>query len=281
MRTLFLSLALAASFAAGAQDTARVVPANVIPQPGQVVAAGVVPDEATKVAVLNRLQAQYGVGNVIDQIEVGGVVAPPNWAENVGKLLDSPSLKQIARGQLQIDGTQISMRGEVQNEAQRQQVASTFATALNPTYRIVNGLRVSADQNEQTLLDDTLADRVVEFQTGSATLTPKGRALLDEIADIIPRLASERIEISGHTDSSGSRATNLALSQARADSVKSYLVGKGLASERFETLGEGPDRPVAGNETAEGRAKNRRIEFRAKRSESAQQAAGQARAGAQ
>jgi len=173
MRVSLLILAALLSSAAMAQDGATVVPANVIPQPGQVVASGAVPDEATKADVLTRLQQVYGVGNVIDQIEVGGVVAPPNWSEHVGKLIGQP-LKQINRGQLEVDGTQIRLRGEVQNEASRQQIASTFATSLNPTYKIVNGLRVAAGKDEQGLLDKVLTNRVVEFETGSATLTARG-----------------------------------------------------------------------------------------------------------
>jgi len=264
MRAFLTAGCLAIASAAWAQDAATVVPANVVPQPGQVVASGAVPDEATKASILQRLQAVYGVGNVIDRIEVGGVVAPPNWSDHVGRLIDRP-LQQINRGQLDIDGTQIRLRGEVPNEASRQQIASRFATELNPTYRIVNGLRVAAGQDEQEQLDRTLANRVVEFETGSARLTSQGRQLLDRVADVLPKLASESIQIIGHTDSSGSRATNLALSQARADAVRDYLVEKGLAASRFETLGVGPDQPVASNSTADGRAQNRRIEFRAAR----------------
>lgn len=67
MRVSLLIMAALFSCAAAAQDAATVVPANVIPQPGQVVASGAVPDEATKADVLARLQQVYGVGNVIDQ----------------------------------------------------------------------------------------------------------------------------------------------------------------------------------------------------------------------
>ena len=266
MRALsFLAaVALALPITAWSQDAATVVPANVIPQPGQVVASGTVPNEATKVDVLNRLQRIYGVGNVIDRIDVGGVVAPPNWSEHVGKLIDAP-LKQINRGQLEIDGTQIRLQGEVQNEASRQQIASTFATALNPTYRIVNGLRVSAGSDEQGMLDNVLRDRVVEFETGSTRLTARGQAVLNDVADVLPKLRADKVQIIGHTDSVGSRTTNLALSQARADAVKAYLVDKGLPVSRFEAMGAGPDQPVASNNTPDGRAKNRRIELRAAR----------------
>ena len=258
--TCIFSISLAST--AWAQQSATVVPANLIPQPGQVVASGAVPDEKTKADVLQKLQTLYGIGNIIDQIEVGGVVAPANWSEHVNNILDKPLL-DIRRGRIEIDGTQVRLQGEVANEATRQQIASTIATALNPTYRIANGLHISAAQNEQARLDDVLTNRIVEFRTGSATLTPVGKQLLDDLADVLPQISSQRILITGHTDSSGSRATNLALSQARADAVKLYLIEKGLSETRFEAIGVGPDQPVASNNTADGRSKNRRIEFRA------------------
>ena len=65
-----------------------------------------------------------------------------------------------------------------------------------------------------------------------------------------------------HTDNSGARASNLSLSQARAEAVKAYVVGHGVAEESVAVSGEGPDRPVADNRTAEGKARNRRIEFK-------------------
>nr|WP_116339967.1 OmpA family protein [Cupriavidus taiwanensis] len=227
---------------------------------GRVVAGGAVPDEATKASVLARLRELYGSANVVDQIEVGNVVSPPNWSANVQKIL-SPQIKQVSRGQLSIDGTQVSVHGDVRNEAQRQQIASDMATGLGQAYTVKNGLRVPA--SEQNLLDQTLANRIIEFETGAATLTPKGRAILDEMAAVLPRLSGRKIEIVGHTDNSGSRALNLTLSQARAETVKNYLIGKGGEPSMLTAVGVGPDQPVAPNDKEEGRAKNRRIEFRA------------------
>lgn len=235
------------------------VPAPADAAPGQVVASGKVPDEATHNAVLQRLRETYGAGNVLDQIEVGGVATPPNWSANVQKLL-GPQLKQISKGQLKIDGTQIEVKGEVSNESQRQQIASDMANALNPTYTIRNGLRVSA--SEQGLLDNTLANRTIEFETGSATLTPQGRAILDQMSTVLARISGKTVEIIGHTDNSGNRASNITLSQARADAVKGYLVTKGVAPRSMTTMGVGPDQPIASNDTDDGRARNRRIEFR-------------------
>lgn len=243
----------------GAINTPTRVPAPADAAPGQVVVSGKVPDEATHSAVLQRLRETYGAGSVVDQIEVGSVATPPNWSANVQKLL-GPQLKQISKGQLKIDGTQIDVKGEVSNESQRQQIASDMATALNPTYTIRNGLRVSA--SEQGLLDATLANRTIEFETGSATLAPQGRAILDQMAAVLAKMQGETVEIIGHTDNSGSRASNITLSQARADAVKGYLVTKGVAPRSMTTMGVGPDQPIASNSTDEGRARNRRIEFR-------------------
>jgi OmpA-OmpF porin, OOP family len=178
----------------------------------------------------------------------------------VQKLI-GPQLKQISKGQLKIDGTQVDVKGEVRNEAQRQQLASDMADALNPTYTIRNGLRVSA--SEQGMLDQTLANRTIEFETGSATLTPQGRAILDQMAAVLGKMTTRTVEIIGHTDNAGNRQSNIALSQARADAVKGYLVAKGIAPTQLTTTGVGPDQPIAPNDTNDGRARNRRIEFRA------------------
>ncbi|MBS1140770.1 MAG: OmpA/MotB [Proteobacteria bacterium] len=227
---------------------------------GKVVIAGTVPDEASKVAILEKLRSVYGAGNVVDKLEVGGVVPPPNWSENMTKILND-NLKQVHKGQMQVNGTRIALKGNVANEAQRQQVVSQMATSLNPTYSIDNGL-VAPVVEAQGVLDKTLANRVVEFESGSANLTPLGRAVLDEMYGAIKQIGTPKVMLLGHTDSQGGRAGNIALSLARANTVRSYLVSKGIPAETLTTSGLGPDQPVATNETIEGRAKNRRIEFK-------------------
>ncbi|MBX3618815.1 MAG: OmpA family protein [Rhizobacter sp.] len=227
--------------------------------PQQVVVAGTVPDEATRNAILARVREVYGAERVVDQLGVGAVVAPPHWSGYVQKLV-SPQLKQVSRGQLVIDGNNIELKGEVANESQRQQLAADMATVLNPTYAVRNALRVAAQ--EQTLLDATLANRIIEFEAGSSVLRPAGRTILDEMAATLLRMGSRKLEVIGHTDSQGARETNIVLSLARADAVRSYLAAKGVSPSLISTSGSGPDRPVAPNDTAEGRARNRRIEFR-------------------
>lgn len=252
-------LCLALQSAAFAQQNPQ-SQARAVEEPGKVIASGTVPDEAARAAILAKLRDLYGAQNVLDRLEVGGVVPPPNWSENMTKIL-TPNLKQVHKGQLQVSGTQIAIKGNVSNEALRQQVVSNMATALNPTYSIDNGL-VAAGGEAQNILDKTLSNRVVEFESGSATLTLAGRAILDEMGAAIKQIGNPKVQLIGHTDSQGNRQANVALSLARAGTVRNYLVEKGIPAEALAASGSGPDQPVASNDTVEGRAKNRRIEFR-------------------
>jgi OOP family OmpA-OmpF porin len=247
MRHLPLLLLLAGSCAMAAPDLAPIV------------VAGTVADEASKAALLARLRELYGNERVLDQLMIGTVSTPANWDAYLQKLVN-PNLKLISRGQLKVDGTNVSLRGDVSNEAQRQQIASDIASSLNPSYIVNNGLRVVA--SEQGVLDAALANRIIEFESGKATLTESGKLILDQMGAALQKLKDKKVEVIGHTDNAGSRAHNLALSQARAEAVKIYVAGKGVNPASISVSGEGPDRPVADNNGAEGRARNRRIEFK-------------------
>jgi len=265
-RTLRVALVLAGLLAvctaAPAPAQARGAAVRDTAAPGKVVVSGVVPDESTRAAILARVRELYGADRVVDQIGVSNLVAPPNWSQNVQKLI-SPELKGVSRGQLKISGNVIDVTGEVDNEAQRQQVVSHMSGQLNPTYTVRNGLRVVATGQEQ--VDAALTDRTIEFEPGNSTLTAAGTQVLARLVPVLQQLHDRKFEVIGHTDSSGSRAQNIALSAARADAVKTWLVGNGLAAGSVQTSAVGPDRPVATNDTPEGRARNRRIEFRVMR----------------
>jgi OOP family OmpA-OmpF porin len=230
------------------------------PEPAApIVVTGTVADEASKASLLARLREVYGPDRVVDQITIGTVSTPANWNGYVQKLI-GPNLKLIRKGQLTVDGNAVNLRGVVDNEAQRQKIASDIATSLNPTYVVNNGLRVVAP--DQVVLDTTLANRIIEFDSGKATLTDSGKAILDQMSVALQKLKDKKVEIIGHTDNAGSHASNISLSQARAEAVKTYIVGRGIAADAIAVSGEGPDRPVADNRSAEGRARNRRIEFK-------------------
>lgn len=101
----------------------------------------------------------------------------------------------------------------------------------------------------------------VNFETGRSTLTTDSYATLDEVAASLLANPQVRIEIAGHTDATGSRALNQRLSLARAMAVRAYLAQKGVSPDRMVARGYGPDRPIATNQTAAGRAENRRVEI--------------------
>lgn len=103
--------------------------------------------------------------------------------------------------------------------------------------------------------------QAVFFETAKAVIKPESFGLLDEVATVLLSRPSMQVRIEGHTDIRGGRSYNLRLSQSRADSVKSYLLGKGISSDRLEAKGYGPDQPIETNKTAAGRERNRRVEF--------------------
>ena len=102
----------------------------------------------------------------------------------------------------------------------------------------------------------------VNFELSRSTLTKASLPVLDEAVKVLQDYPTVRIEISGHTDNTGRRETNMRLSQARADAVRKYLVDHGVDEGRIITRGAGPDEPIDSNASREGRANNRRIEFR-------------------
>jgi len=101
----------------------------------------------------------------------------------------------------------------------------------------------------------------VTFAFDSAALNPQFNGVLDKVAQTLVEFDQTVIQVAGHTDSTGSHAYNMTLSQQRADSVKNYLAGRGVPGKRMMTTGAGPDHPVASNSTPEGRAENRRVEI--------------------
>lgn len=107
----------------------------------------------------------------------------------------------------------------------------------------------------------TMNESIVNFAFDSSNLTSVAQTNLNKLAQVLADNPDTNINIYGHTDSKGADAYNLSLSQRRADAVKAYLSGKGIASARMFTKGEGESMPVASNDTDEGRAKNRRVEF--------------------
>ncbi len=102
----------------------------------------------------------------------------------------------------------------------------------------------------------------IYFDVNKDTIKPNSRATLDAAVKVLKEFDDVNVEISGHTDTDGSRDLNLDLSARRAAAVKKYLVDKGIAEGRLSTRGAGPDEPIADNATKKGKSQNRRIEFK-------------------
>ena len=153
---------------------------------------------------------------------------------------------------------------------------SIRAAALRDSLRMTqNRARIASirDSLERMALRDSLrllmAERQtrvtlrgVNFELGKAVLLPISRDILQEVARSLVSNPQVRVEIAGHTDSTGSVALNERLSLARAESVKAFLVENGVAADRMEVRGYASTQPVATNKTASGRAQNRRVELR-------------------
>ena len=114
-------------------------------------------------------------------------------------------------------------------------------------------------RTEQGLLVQMKGD--ILFDTGSAALKPEAIDQIGKVGDILAKYSDDRVRIEGHTDSVGSTSSNEALSLRRADAVKAVLTGRGVQEKQITALGMGESRPVADNGSADGRAKNRRVEL--------------------
>ena len=102
----------------------------------------------------------------------------------------------------------------------------------------------------------------INFRRNSADIKASSFPLLKEAVKVFKEYPTLRVEISGHTSDEGKRDFNMKLSRKRAEAVKLFLVSAGIEESRIGTVGFGPDKPIADNETKEGKEKNRRIEFR-------------------
>ena len=101
----------------------------------------------------------------------------------------------------------------------------------------------------------------IRFESGRATIDKDSMGLLDKLIETALRCPTANIEVAGHTDSDGDNNTNMALSEKRAQAVSDYLIKAGLPPDRLKAVGYGSSQPVAANDTDDGKAKNRRIDF--------------------
>ena len=152
---------------------------------------------------------------------------------------------------------QAQLTGEADKKAAASEERAVAADLK--TQEANDALAKLAAKEEERGLVITLSGSVL-FRSNDATLLPGAQGRLDQVASAL--VAKGRsVVVEGHTDSRGSQATNQSLSQRRAESVRTYLVSRGFPVEKIVAQGLGPERPIADNTSAEGRANNRRVEI--------------------
>ena len=114
----------------------------------------------------------------------------------------------------------------------------------------------------ETQIKDILHLHKIEFEVDKANLTPKGKDIVNRVATILDKYPGVKITIEGHTDSDGKAEYNLKLSQDRVDTVKAELVKAGISADRLKAVGYGETKPLVPNDSAENKARNRRVEFK-------------------
>jgi outer membrane protein OmpA-like peptidoglycan-associated protein len=157
---------------------------------------------------------------------------------------------QLARVRQDSQATQQQLMQEQQARAEAEAQAQQANDALT-------ALQAKEEARGMVI---TLSGSVL-FTSNESTLLPDAQTRLNQVADALLQSKDRTVIVEGHTDSRGSAALNQALSQRRGEAVRSYLVSRGYPPERIEAHGIGPDRPMADNRSAEGRANNRRVEI--------------------
>lgn len=153
----------------------------------------------------------------------------------------------LANRQLQIAQDVAAMKGAQQ------------VVANAETYRLQDQIRALQAERTERGLVMSLGD--VLFATGSARLTPGADARLSELANFLQRNPERTVRIEGYTDTTGSSATNLRLSEERAMAVRDALTARGVNPSRIAAQGLGSAQPVASNSTESGRQQNRRVDI--------------------
>lgn len=232
-----------------------------------VTVAGDVPNDAAREQLLARVAAQFPTLSVEDRLRVRAQVQSSAWLMQTLPQFP-PDLAAVRNAGLRFDGREAVLEGQVASAAIRAAVARSLKDALGAQVRLDD--RLSIDANAalgstaalQSALNMSLRDQVIEFESGSDRLTANGRRLLDELVPLLLQLRGARIEIRGHTDARGDAARNQRLSLRRAKAVAAYLARNDIAPALMSAVGRGALEPIGDNETAAGRQRNRRIEFK-------------------
>ena len=141
-------------------------------------------------------------------------------------------------------------------------VSLLFGGSLNVKIKNVKiAARGNMNMLDKILTDGKFISHAIKFDSGKSNIKGEGPDFLNDLARWLKANPTIKLEIGGYTDSDGDDASNLKLSQSRADAIKTYLVSLGIQSDRLTARGYGKAKPIDNNSTPEGKANNRRVEF--------------------
>ena len=244
-----------------------ILQANKDPVAATVTFTGYVPDNAVHTALVAAATRKFFDEKVVDQLK-SSVGAPAGFTTAATVALGA--LSRLSTGSLVIADRDIKLSGDALYGAAAEQIRAGLTTDMPQGWKVQADISVRPAATPvdasvcQQLFKDLLAKGKIRFDTGVSAIDRDSLGLLDHLTETALRCPSAVIEIGGHTDAAGDDATNQTLSEKRAQAVVDYLVRAGLPPDRLAAVGYGSTQPLASNDTDEGRAQNRRIEFTVK-----------------
>ena len=232
---------------------------------GKVTVSGQVANDSDKTRLWDALKANFGEGNLSGNITVDPATLPAGWMDKLIAALPDLKAKGLKFG---FDGDKLNIDTSGMSEADRFTVSDKLRSLFggfeisglwDRAAAALSGLKAGFSGDD---LVKALNLMNIYFDTGSATITRDSLETLTSAANAIKQApAGTKIEVGGHTDNTGDAAANVTLSQQRADAVVAKLGELGVAADTLSAKGYGQEKPRASNDTEEGRAQNRRIEF--------------------
>ena len=222
---------------------------------------GYMPTKEAKKELLSLIKEHYPKLNIIDGIDIG-TGNPPLWNDLVLKITEG--LKNLDASSVHIVDNEVQISGKIKTEKEKETFTETLKHFENNPYKI-NTHIVSMDRPIivcQEKFNSILAKQKIEFASNKSTIATSSEELIKKLSYIASLCPQASMVIVGYTDSLGNEEKNKKLSFDRAQAVVSKLFQEGVALNRMKPLGEGESKPIADNKTEEGRAKNRRIEFK-------------------
>jgi OOP family OmpA-OmpF porin len=228
---------------------------------GSITLDGPVRDADEKQSIQDAAAKRFGRDNVVGNLKVQSAADSAVWLAEV-----MPALPRKGSGYGPVDiavtKADVTVSGRVPTAAAGHDLLAAVEKASGR--QITDGLEIvgeGAGGLLQKRLDDVLKGRTIAFNSGSAGITKAGQTVLKSLVAPLKAGGSARVVIGGYTDSVGDAKANLRLSKARANSVRVFLVKRGVGAKRLIARGYGETKPIAPNTTEAGRQKNRRIEF--------------------